>query len=130
MTERRILQLTLDDRDAEALCGAIAVASIIMQGKAAVGLALGGPEPETTIAVAFPRKSIERLICGMAIATGVSCPVHEGKVSHNEAKAGQQDCAARYGRLYHQLADFVGSYRTDKIYHVQSNLNEQTKGGE
>lgn len=115
LAESKLLQLTLDERDAEAVTGALSIALVIVttsKAGAAMQLASGKPELNEVLIL----KEASRLGCAVAELYGLPCPEHHGKeASRAQCVAAKVDALSRLARLAQTLANFSEAYRHEKI---------------
>jgi hypothetical protein len=114
--EQKLIQITLTEREAEAVAGAIATAITITEGSTAdVAVELGKKDKIFLIRLdGF--QIAEDLACAQAGLCGIPCPQHDKKtIPLGTAVDGQTEGLSLLRRIGKQLHEASLSYRQAKI---------------
>jgi len=113
--ETKLIQLTLSEREAEALDGALGIASVMLaRMHPARALIVGS---SLTTVLAFDDEEVaEMLECEMANACGVPCLRHHGKQADKKHyAAAEHETVELLKRLGIKIHEFCKDYRNEKI---------------
>lgn len=113
-----MVQLVLDERQAEILTGLIGIAKCAVDAKAAPAITVGGvDQPKATLALLFSIESTSAMECAMSILYGVPCPQHDGRSleASKLLSATDKEVDDEISRLGRILAEFILPYRREKI---------------